>query len=598
MRRLIPALIPVFIFVLGVGALLFTPADLKTLAASAISTLFFAANVFFYGKSSYFEQSSETRPLLHAWSLGIEEQFYLLIPFIIWLLWRFLNKRYVYALLAIMVASFLTALATMVHSRTAAFYLMPQRAWEFLVGGLVGIVGSRLPAPRALRETVAALGLTGTLYAIFGYSASTTFPGASALLPVVGAGATIWADLHGPTRVGQLLSLPPLVWIGGLSYALYLWHWPILVYAHFLAVDDIPTLGMVGLVALSVAIAWLSTHFIEDWVQKSTSIRKPLKLLVPSAIGVSLLLTAAAWLFLSGGWPSRRPAADWHFTDRATWANPDSDSCFVGTTEAKTARTPEDIRQGRICHMGAPKPHLDYLLWGDSHAEAIRPAFDIAGRRLGLSGAFVGEGGCPPMPGVNDPSRGSDYHCLATNQAVLDLIAREHIGLVVMHSRWVGIFSSEFVIPDGKGHLVHGSDRPAMAGALVRTIRDLEARGVSVVVVGAMPEPGFNVPNAILGPACCTQPARQFYVRRAWQDRAADLNTAVLAPAMREAGIPFADPLLVYCDGLGCPANAGHIPIFYDYRHVSHVGAMRFADAATKLLHVAEVRHGSTPPHR
>ncbi len=591
-RRLVPALIPMLSFVLFAGAALYTPTDLKTLAASAVATLFFAANVFFYSKASYFEESSETRPLLHAWSLGIEEQFYIFVPFIIWALWRLFRQRYIYAIAMLLVCSLAAAIVTMNYSPTAAFYLMPQRAWEFLAGGMVGVVAPQASTPKWVRELIGALGLGCVLLAVFTYSANVSFPGATALLPVAGTTASIWADLNARTTAGRLLSLRPLAWLGGLSYALYLWHWPILVYGRFLAVDDASVATRAGLVALAVTMAWFSTRIIEDRAQRHFSAGRPKQLVAPAICATAIVLTVAAALFASGGWPARRPAGDWHLAERETWANPDRETCFTGTSAAATARTIADIRAGRVCRMGVPGPHIQYLLWGDSHAEAIRPAFDIAGRRLGLTGAFVGEGGCPPIPGINDLSRGTDFHCGATNQAVLDLIAREHIKLVIMHSRWVGVFAPEFVVHDAGGHLIHGSDHTTMTEALLRAINNLAAHGVTAAVVGAMPEPGFDVPGAIVGPACCRRNPRTYYSRAEWVQRAASIN-AVIGPALVRRGVPYVDPLRLYCSNAVCPANRGRVPLFYDYRHVSHDGAEAFGGAATRLLKATEEKHGS-----
>lgn len=589
-RRLMPALLPMLIFVLLAGTLIYSPVDLKTLAASIIATLLFSANIFFYTKSGYFDTAAETRPLLHAWSLGIEEQFYMLVPFTVWALWRMFGSRYAYAMAALLVASFVAAVVTVAHAPTAAFYLMPQRAWEFLAGGLVGIVGPQLPASRRFREVVAAAGLCSILGSILFYSAIMSFPGVTAALPVLGGAATIWADLHGRTATGRVLGSKPFTWLGGLSYALYLWHWPILVFGRHLVGDDIPLSGRLGLIGLSIAVAWISTRLIEDRAQRSFSLSRPLKLLTPTAASVVLLIACSGAIFTSGGWPQRRPAEHWLKAERDTWSNLDRETCFSGTTSSPKARTIADIEAGRVCRMGAPGKSVQYLLWGDSHAEALRNAFDIAGHKTDLAGAFVGEGGCPPILGIDDVSRGSDFHCRDTNRAVVDLIKREHIGIVVMHSRWVGVFVHDFIVPGSKGQTIHGDDRVAMAQQIMRTIGDLNKLGVTTVLVGPMVEPGYDVPGVMVGPACCNSAPRQLYVRSYWLHSAEAIND-LLKPMAHSQGVPYADPLLTYCADNKCPANRGASPLFYDYRHVSNFGAALFAHEAARLLLAGKTQH-------
>lgn len=596
-RRLMPALLPMLTFVLLAGVMIYSPVDLKTLAASMLATMLFAANIFFYTKSGYFDTAAETRPLLHAWSLGIEEQFYMLVPFTVWALWRMFGSRYAYAMAALLIASFVAAVVTVAYAPTAAFYLMPQRAWEFLAGGLVGIVGPQLPASRRVREVVAAVGLSSIVGSILFYSATMSFPGATAALPVLGGVTTIWADLHGRTATGRLLASRPFIWLGGLSYALYLWHWPILVFGRHLVGGDVSLPGRLGLVGLSVAVAWISTRLLEDRAQRSFSFSRPLRLLAPTAAGVVLLMACAGVIFISGGWSQRRSSEHWHMIERDTWSNPDRETCFVGTTSSPRARTIADIEAGRVCHMGAPGKQVQYLLWGDSHAEALRNAFDIAGRKTHLAGAYVGEGGCPPILGIDDVSRGSDFHCKDTNRAVVDFIKREHITIVVMHSRWIGVFVHDFVVPNNKGQVIHGDDRVAMAQQLMRTIGELKKIGVTTLLVGPMVEPGYDVPGAIVGPACCSSAPRQLYVRSHWLHSAEAINR-LLKPMANAHGIPYADPLLTYCADNKCPANRGTLPLFYDYRHVSNFGAALFAHEAAQLLLAGKTQHELFQKHR
>ena len=217
----------VLAFTLAFGLFLFTPSDLDELAKSSLASAFFASNIFFWKQVGYFDTAASQKPLLHTWSLAIEEQYYAVYPFLIVLLSRFYLRFRTPAVILGAALSFLTAVVLTYSKPSAAFYLGPTRAWELLVGGLLALWPSSSSHRATINLISAPLGLALVLIAVVSYNPLMRFPGVAALLPVVGAALIIWSGRAGPTSVHKWLSAGPVVSVGKASYSLYLWHFPI-----------------------------------------------------------------------------------------------------------------------------------------------------------------------------------------------------------------------------------------------------------------------------------------------------------------------------------------------------------------------------------
>lgn len=229
-RRLLPALVLVLCATFALAAVYSFPAELVQLGRSMLAALFFASNIFFWRHSGYFDAPAETQPLLHTWSLAVEEQFYLFFPLTLVLLVRYAPQYLKVVIVAATALSLLLCIEATADFSKASFFLLPMRAWEFLLGVLIAIgLFPRLPDP-LIRNVAAAAGLAMICAAILVFTNETPFPGFSALLPTVGAALVIGSGLSGPTFVKRLLSLRPVVFVGLISYSLYLWHWPVIVF--------------------------------------------------------------------------------------------------------------------------------------------------------------------------------------------------------------------------------------------------------------------------------------------------------------------------------------------------------------------------------
>ncbi len=262
-RRILPALFAMMIVTAALSAWLLLPGDLADFGKSVAGTSLFASNFLFWQESGYFAPAAEETPLLHTWSLAVEEQFYILFPLFLAFVASRPGKPYVAATVAVVVPSFLLSVAGVAFARDAAFYLAPFRAWELGLGALLALGVVRPSHDVRVRNAAALAGAAAIAWSVFQYSAGTAFPGAAALLPCVGAAAIIWAGSGGHNLVGDALSWRPVVLVGLVSYSLYLWHWPLLALGRYYAVRDLTAVETTVVLAVAALAAVASWRYVE-----------------------------------------------------------------------------------------------------------------------------------------------------------------------------------------------------------------------------------------------------------------------------------------------------------------------------------------------
>jgi peptidoglycan/LPS O-acetylase OafA/YrhL len=305
-RRLLPNLTLLLLFCSCIAWCVLLPSDFRDYSRSLFATGTFTSNMFFWRDSWYFAAPAQTKPLLHTWSLAIEEQYYLLFPGALWILKRYLPGRLRTACVFGFLGSLALSIWAVIYSPAGAFYLLPSRAWELLLGSLLVVGG--LPAPRSalMREALAAAGLAAIIAAVLLVNTATAFPGAAALLPCIGTALVIHAgNVPVDTMTRRMLSSRPLVIIGVMSYSLYLWHWPLLAFARYYFLSGITggmTVLFTGLSALAAYLAW---RFVEQPVRLRTILATRRRLTIAFAACSAVVLVFAVAGDRSDGWTRR-----------------------------------------------------------------------------------------------------------------------------------------------------------------------------------------------------------------------------------------------------------------------------------------------------
>jgi peptidoglycan/LPS O-acetylase OafA/YrhL len=257
-RRILPALFTVLVFSSLAAYALFLPRDAKDYGRSLAATVFFSSNRVFAAQAGYFDAPAEMKPLLHTWSLAVEEQFYIVYPLFLFVVTRYFRKRYAIAIGFVLILSFAMSVRRLSIDPPAAFYFAGARAWELMLGGLLATAIIPELRHRMSANILGLLGLGLIGYSVFALSSATPFPGPNALYPCVGAALVIYSGVTQETLVSRVLSARPVVSVGLISYSLYLWHWVILVFSRYYLVRPLNRVEAAAVIASALVLASLS----------------------------------------------------------------------------------------------------------------------------------------------------------------------------------------------------------------------------------------------------------------------------------------------------------------------------------------------------
>lgn len=592
-RRIFPALLVVVLACLLVGAWRMTPVDYKNLGQATMAALGFHSNFYFANKAGYFMPAAETLPLLHTWSLGVEEQFYLVAPLLLMLAWR--APRWLRSGATALVAlALVVSLWGFARNDETAFYLPHTRAIELLIG--VGLALGLVPAlvSAMVRNGVAILGLGMIGAAAILYSSDTPFPGVAALLPCLGTALVIHgtAGLRNDTLVGRLLATTPMVALGKISYSLYLWHWPLFAFAAY-EWGEVSIGARFGLIVASVLLATVTYLLIEQPARRSRTVLTRSRVFSTGLGAAGLLIVAGAFVAETGGWPQRLAPDVRAFVAKVTQRPESGARCSAQSL----------IPGGERCRIGDVLQSPSVLLWGDSHALAMTPQVHSVLRDLGRSASVIGRGGCPPLLAVGDEPQLRKSKCAAAAAGVTELLDTGAIRHVIITARWA-LYTPQ------KGEAGRAAEvDPALAGGakldagtflrlFEETLSRIKARNVRVTLIGPVPELPVHLPAEMTKAYMRSLPFDLRYDFRRFELR----NASVLA--MLERAEPAAD--VIYPHRLLCPGNVcafieNGLPLYRDDNHLNLIGGDKLKPALVRALGWLDVagtnaRPGGSPP--
>ncbi|WP_322890110.1 MULTISPECIES: acyltransferase family protein [unclassified Yoonia] len=481
-RRILPALFVVMLACLPFAYMWMLPSQLQAFGQSLIAVVFFGSNVLFWLEGGYFAAAAELKPLLHTWSLAVEEQFYLLFPvFLLWG-WRFGRTRLLWGIIAVAVCSLLLSELTGRRDPDANFYLITTRAWELLVGSVCAF----LTYGRAQRsnEPLAALGLGLIVFAVFTFDDQTPFPGVYALLPVGGtalvilfAGQRTWA--------ARVLATRGFVGIGLISYSAYLWHQPLFAFARLRSTTEPSEALMLGLACAALLLAWATWYWVEQpFRNRSTPLlRSQRHVFLASGTFGALIVAIGLVVHLGDGFPSRK-----------------NGEISFATLDNRLAPNPGLHRDCMGNYIAAPpcltSPTPDVLLWGDSFAGHLAPGMIASEASLGMQQFTLQS--CAPVLGIAQVfTQGWAEGCIAFNDRVLAWVrAQTDLRLVVLSSPFDHLFRDG--LQAASGDLIPGPDLPFVAEQLIATAQAIRETGADVIIVSPMPRTGWNIGQCLM----------------------------------------------------------------------------------------------------
>jgi peptidoglycan/LPS O-acetylase OafA/YrhL len=630
-RRLLPASAAVGVITMVGTALLLPSLQVRTDIGDGIASALYVGNYRFVMRGvDYFADHVPPSPFQHYWSLGVEEQFYLVWPALIigtaWLIRRLRRRSkaeapssprpYVVVLALVAAVSFVLSFGATYVAPAAAFFSLPTRAWQLALGGLVAltVVRWRRLSPRAAAVT-GWVGLALILLACTRLSANTLYPGSAALLPTVGAALVIGAGCATPAQgAGRALGVAPMRALGRISYSWYLWHWPVLVLAPALVGHPLGLAARVAAAALSGGLAVLTLRFIENPLRFAPAVRRSAgrSLALGSAatavaVGVGLALLVVVPTPVGHGMPAASPtftaapvpagsdvaaydAAVQHaFAQvqaavaasaniKAVPSNLDPPLATAGA-EKKTLefngcmRTPFEGGQPE-CAMGDTASTATVALVGDSHAAMWTPAFQEIAAQRHWRLELLSKGACPLLNlSVANPLRRlveEVEHCEQWRAQIMARLRAEQPRLVVL-SLWRGYGADESLT----GFTAYG---PAWIDSMTRLVQQLRGIGANVLVLGPIPDPHFVVPICLSGylddVAACT-PSRSTAVNPS--------GIAAESAATQAGGGHYADTTELFCTADRCPVIVGNTLVYLDENHLTLEYSRRLAPVIAAL---------------
>ncbi|MEN2785598.1 acyltransferase family protein [Sphingomonas qilianensis] len=537
--RIVPALFVVLAATLIAGCLILLPGELRELGRSAAAAAGFSSNIFFWRTSNYFSGAAESKALLHTWSLGVEEQFYIFYPLLLMIVARFIPRRITAVLATLAIGSFLLGMVIewKVPGGAFNFYMLPSRAWELALGGLIAVGGFPELRTGMARTAAASVGLASIILALFVIGPDASFPIPWAMLPALGSALLI---AYAPdTAIGGLLSTRPAVAIGRISFSLYLWHWPIIVFYRLVTGAELSWQATVGLICLSLIAAFISYQ----WIEKPFLARFRQ---APSgrtiAVGLfSLLSIVVAGLVVSfnashirvlppavqvvAGYGDYSESKAWRYQYRRG-------PCFAGEGLAYDAKA---------C-LRPSATGTNILVLGDSHAAQYWRAIALQLPKANVMQATAS--GCRPVLPVSGLERCTDM----VSYALGPFLDAHKIDTVILGGRW----------------------RAEDVAAVGPTVAGVRARGIKIVVIGPTVEYHGEF-SQLLARAMIRQDFAALERLRATEQR--DIDRA-LAPVVLKAGGRYISAYDIECPGGRCVYRApGGAPMQFDYGHLTLPGA-------------------------
>ena len=584
-RRILPALFFVMAACLPFAWLWLTPTDLQDFGQSLVAVSTFSSNIYFWLQSGYFDTAGELKPLLHTWSLAVEEQYYIFFPVFLMLTWRLGIKWVLILLSVVFFISLGIAQWGAYNSPSFAFFLLPARGWELLVGVFTAFYlkyNTHLKS-HSINQVLSLLGFGMIAYSIIAFDETTPFPSLYAFVPTIGTGLLILCAVP-KTFIHKLLSLKFIVGIGLISYSAYLWHQPLLAFArHRIIISDISDLILVSLCVASLLLAWISWRFIETPFRNKKVFNRN-AILTYSLLGIIGFSFFGIILDSNNGFSDRIKFSK-ELTD--SFKAPNYDSCF--NIPPKNLNKELGIRdlESWGCKLGnKEKENIDFIFFGDSHSIAPINMINDLAYKNDLSIFYTGYDGCIPFLEVHVSLnyQHHDRNCYDLNNKVKALAsANNEIKGIILMARWSYYTKGEY--KKGVGRIALSKFGPfskevnqlTFNEGLLKTVNFYKKLNIPIYIFSQVPQQKVMAQSAYWRSSIANEllenslqklsiPSNEFYELEKFE---------------REEFLKLTDQITYYyiakefCDSKICSIGKPNMSFYKDNDHISSFGATK-----------------------
>lgn len=565
-RRILPALFVVMFLCLPFAWQWLIPTEMKSFSQSLVAVSVFSSNVLFWLTSGYFSTAAEMKPLLHTWSLAVEEQYYLFFPVLLMITWK-IGKRWLAGLLMIIfVVSLAMAQWASVIFPTMAFFLLPTRGWELLIGAFIAFYfnsyGQKTLSHRA-NEILAAIGFFLIIYAMFAFDKNVPFPSLYTLVPTVGAALIILCATEG-TVVAKILGSRIFVGMGLISYSAYLWHQPLLAFVRQKSFVEPNIMLMIGIVLLTLVLSYFSWRFVETPFRNKSRYGRRF-IFISAFFGTIFFSLFGLAGSLTNGFPNRAVALPFKPFEY------DADKLGYGKCDEKSIMGDGSIN---YCYQ-TKNGKINAVLIGDSHA--ADKFYGIEKNSMTLRWAIVGNSSCPPLLDVN--VEWDQKKCVEKFEKIISWLKKSKDIETVALSFFGNYASTTHYAADNliKNISTITAKNPQSPKGLSRvdlfyfglsqSVRELLAAGKKVVVFVDVPELPFFPVDCVKGRPDCSIPVEEVL------ERQRDHRESLERLKKEFPSVNIFDPLSLFCSGKTCSYRTADKILYRDSHHLTLDGS-------------------------
>ncbi|OTG77567.1 O-antigen acetylase [Acinetobacter terrae] len=569
--RLAPAYFTVLSVVSVIAWQVMLPDDLSQYFDSVMYATLLMANIYMRNEvGDYFSQSAEGIPLLHLWSLGVEEQFYIFWPLLLLLFVGKVSRKYTWVIITTLIITLLIyAQYKLTKNADKAYYSMPVRAFELLIGALIGFL-PQLKLPKKLLQSLVWLGLIVLFATVVYFDKQTPFPGAMALIPCLATALIIYLGQSSPSS-NVLLSNRLSTWIGRISYPLYLWHWPIIV-LFGIYMQPLNAENQAVIVILSIILAFLTYKFVEKPTKRFVMAANYKVMIIGFLVPAMIFIAIAKIININKGFPDRFP--------ESVYIKQEALNSFAHVIRNKCMdiKDPKALPDPNDCVLGQAKANIDFLLIGDSHANSYTAMLDVWAKDANLRGYDVTQSSTFYLPMVRrlQPNFGR-WAELAKfklrNDAITAHLATTHYPVIILAGSYVPYFGDEVKLEDG----IHHSNEEIFKTGFMKALKIAYQSSDQVILLNDVPRldrdgvpADCNLRNEILNThAPCT------VSRRNYEAQLMKFNRIVAEAKLKYPHLKIINPTKVICNQQVCRISIDDVPLYRnkDTNHINNQGS-------------------------